>query len=72
MTHLRYFEEAQQVGHLDGGDAGRGADHSGDHLVHLVAHLRTRTVRTLVLAVVDVADGACQRRGEVVSRWVPY
>ena len=65
-THLRYFEEPQQVGHLDGGDAGGGADHARDDLVDLVAHLGHRATRTLVLilAVIDVTDRACGKTGE--------
>lgn len=50
VTYLRYFEETQEVGHLDGGDAGGGADHARDHF----SHLRLVAVK---LCVVDVTYG---------------
>jgi hypothetical protein len=51
VTYLRYFEETQEVGHLDGSDAGGGADHARNHF----AHLRLVAVK---LSVVDVAYGS--------------
>ncbi len=60
MTYLRNLEELEEVGNLDGGDAGGRPDHSGDHL-------RLAAVLTLVLRSPDVADGTCEEKQETMN-----
>ena len=61
-SHLRNLEEPEEVGDLDGGDAGGGAHHARDDLV---ADLGGGSVLALVLrVVVDVGYRACNAEGE--------